>query len=56
MCPFEGEKHQHMLRDTEKIFLPNPHNDSIDVAFLKRILRETNISIGEFIGEKIKAR
>lgn len=49
--PFSGGRHQYLKRGTQKIILPNPHNDSISVAFLKRILGEAGL-IEEFLKQK----
>lgn len=46
--PFSGAKHQYMLRDKLKIFIPNPHGNDIGLKIIKRIIVDINISDKEF--------
>ena len=46
--PFSGAKHQYMLRDKLKIFIPNPHGKDIGLKIIKRIIIDINISNKEF--------
>lgn len=48
--PFSGGKHQYMLRDKLKIFIPNPHGKDIGLKIIKRISVDINISNKEFEG------
>ena len=47
--PFSGGKHQFMIRNKQKIRVPNPHDTGdIDVSLLKEILRQAGISNEEW--------
>jgi len=46
--PFSGTKHQYMLKDKLKIFIPNPHGKDIGLKIIKRIIVDINISEKEF--------
>jgi predicted RNA binding protein YcfA (HicA-like mRNA interferase family) len=41
--PYSGKKHQFMLKDTQRITIPNPHEGDISTNFLARILRQAKI-------------
>ncbi len=47
--PFVATRHQYMLRESEKIFVPNPHGKDIGVPLLRRIIKQLNIAVEEFI-------
>ncbi len=42
--PFPGGRHQYMIRGTQKVTLPNPHQRDIDRNLLSRILQQAGIS------------
>jgi predicted RNA binding protein YcfA (HicA-like mRNA interferase family) len=42
--PFSGAKHQFMIKETQKIRIPNPHVTDIGVSLVKEILRQASIS------------
>ena len=46
--PFAGGKHQYMLKGKHSITVPNPHHTEIGKEFLKRILKQAEISIEEW--------
>ncbi len=46
--PFAGGKHQFMIKGNRSIALPNPHQSEIGKEFLRRILKETNVSVEEW--------
>jgi predicted RNA binding protein YcfA (HicA-like mRNA interferase family) len=46
--PYTGGKHQYMLKGELKLTIPNPHEGDISPSLLTRILRQANISKGEW--------
>ncbi len=46
--PFSGGKHQFMIKGNHSITIPNPHQSDIGKEFLKKILKQANISIEEW--------
>lgn len=42
--PYPGGKHQYMLKEQLKVWIPNPHGGDISKSLLSRILRQANIS------------
>jgi predicted RNA binding protein YcfA (HicA-like mRNA interferase family) len=46
--PFAGGKHQFMLKGVLSLTIPNPHRAEIGKEFLKRILKQANISVEEW--------
>lgn len=46
--PYAGGRHQLMRRGTLTVPLPNPHDEDISVALLKRILHVAGISRDEW--------
>ncbi len=42
--PFSGGQHQFMLHGLRRVIIPNPHQGSISVALLIRLLRHAGIS------------
>lgn len=42
--PFSGGKHQFMIKERQKIRIPNPHMVDIGVGLLKEILRQAGIT------------
>ncbi len=41
--PYSGKKHQFMLKGTQRITIPNPHEGDISTNFLARILKQAKI-------------
>jgi predicted RNA binding protein YcfA (HicA-like mRNA interferase family) len=51
--PFQGTRHQYMIRGEDTIIIPNPHHgDEIGIELLARILRDGGISREEWISVK----
>jgi predicted RNA binding protein YcfA (HicA-like mRNA interferase family) len=46
--PYPGGRHELMVRGTQHVVLPNPHEGDIGRHFLLRILREAGISREEW--------
>jgi predicted RNA binding protein YcfA (HicA-like mRNA interferase family) len=47
--PFQGKRHQYMVRGIDTIIIPNPHHgDEIGVDLLSKILRDGGISREEW--------
>lgn len=47
--PFQGKRHQYMVRGIDTIIIPNPHHgDEIGVDLLSKILRDGGISRDEW--------
>jgi len=46
--PFSGGKHQFMIRESQKIRIPNPHIGDISPSLVKEILRQANLSSEEW--------
>lgn len=46
--PYPGGRHEFMVRGTQHITLPNPHQGDIGRHFLLRILREAGVSRQEW--------
>lgn len=42
--PYPGGSHAYMVRDARRIAIPNPHQGTIGVNLLARILRQANIT------------
>ena len=42
--PFSGGKHQFMRKGNLKLTIPNPHQGSLDVALLNRLLKQAMIN------------
>jgi predicted RNA binding protein YcfA (HicA-like mRNA interferase family) len=47
--PFPGGKHDWMGRDGLRLTIPNPHGGAIDPGLIRRILRQANITITEWL-------
>lgn len=47
--PFSATRHEYMKRDSEKIFIPNPHKKDIGLPILKNIIQQLKISNKEFL-------
>jgi len=46
--PYVGGKHEFLLRGTQRLTLPNPHQGEISVDLLGRLLRQANVSRQEW--------
>jgi predicted RNA binding protein YcfA (HicA-like mRNA interferase family) len=46
--PFSGGKHQFMIKEKQKIRIPNPHAGDIGINLLREILRQARISLQEW--------
>jgi predicted RNA binding protein YcfA (HicA-like mRNA interferase family) len=46
--PFSGGKHQFMIKESQKIRIPNPHVGDISASLVKEILRQAGISPQEW--------
>jgi predicted RNA binding protein YcfA (HicA-like mRNA interferase family) len=47
--PFPGGKHQWMRRDRLRLTIPNTHGAAIDPALVRRVLRQADITIEEWL-------
>lgn len=47
--PFASARHEYMIKNEEKIFIPNPHGKDIGIPILKRIIQQLGISNQEFL-------
>jgi predicted RNA binding protein YcfA (HicA-like mRNA interferase family) len=47
--PFPGGKHQWMRRGGFRLTIPNPHGGAIDPGLIRRILRQTGITLDEWL-------
>ena len=50
--PYIGPGHAFMIRGTNRIKIPNPHKQEIDVNLLLEILREAGLSREEWFSTK----
>lgn len=46
--PYPGSKHEFMLKEDFKIFIPNPHRGDIDKKLLGKVLKQAGISREEW--------
>lgn len=46
--PFSGGKHQFMIKKNLSLTIPNPHHSDVGREFLKRILKQAQISTDEW--------
>jgi predicted RNA binding protein YcfA (HicA-like mRNA interferase family) len=46
--PFSGGKHQYMVKENLKVWIPNPNQRDISPALLVQILRQAEISREEW--------
>lgn len=46
--PFSGGRHEFMLRDTQRLILPNPHRRDISTSLLSRILKQAGVTRSEW--------
>jgi predicted RNA binding protein YcfA (HicA-like mRNA interferase family) len=48
--PFIATKHQYMIKEKHKIFIPNPHQGKdIGTPLLKKIIKQVGITQDEFL-------
>ena len=47
--PFPGGKHEWMRREKLRVTIPNPHGGSIDPGLIRRILRQADITIEQWL-------
>jgi predicted RNA binding protein YcfA (HicA-like mRNA interferase family) len=47
--PFPGGKHQWMRRAGLRITIPNLHRGAIDPGLIRRILRQADVSVDEWV-------
>jgi len=47
--PFAGAKHQHMVKGSIQLTIPNPHRRDIGINLLKLVLKEAGISRAEWL-------
>ncbi len=45
---YSGGRHQYMVKDELKLFIPNPHHGEISKALLSQILRQAGIDREEW--------
>lgn len=46
--PYAGGRHEYRVKDTLKLFVPNPHQGEISKSLLSRILRQAGIDPDEW--------
>ena len=46
--PYVGGRHEYMVKDTLKLFIPNPHKGEISKSLLAKILRQAEIDRDEW--------
>jgi predicted RNA binding protein YcfA (HicA-like mRNA interferase family) len=46
--PYSSKRHQYMVRDTNKVYIPNPHQGDIGKGLLLKVLDEAGISREEW--------
>jgi predicted RNA binding protein YcfA (HicA-like mRNA interferase family) len=42
--PYQGKRHEFMVRGNVRLIIPNPHRGDISEAFLRQILRQAGIT------------
>ena len=47
--PFVGGKHHWMRRDGLRLTIPNPHGGAIDPGLIRRILRQSGITVDKWL-------
>ena len=45
---YAGGRHEYMIKDTLKLFIPNPHRGEISTSLLAKILRQAEIDRDEW--------
>ncbi len=46
--PSTATRHQYMIRERQKIFIPHPHGKDIGVPLLRRIINQIGITVDQF--------
>jgi predicted RNA binding protein YcfA (HicA-like mRNA interferase family) len=46
--PYSSKRHQFMVRDATKVYIPNPHQGDIGKALLLKVLGEAEVSREEW--------
>ena len=46
--PYAGGKHEYMIKDNLKVWIPNPHRGDISSVLLVQVLRQAEISREEW--------
>lgn len=46
--PYPGGKHEYMVRDGQRLTIPNPHKGDISKALLAELLKQANINRKEW--------
>lgn len=46
--PYLGGNYQYLVKDTVKLFIPNPHTEDISKALLQKILKQAGIDKDEW--------
>lgn len=47
--PFNGGKHQYLIKEPKRLTIPNPHNKEISIDLLQRMLNQIEISKEEWL-------
>ena len=47
--PYAGGKHEYMVKETLKLFIPNLHRGEISKSLLSKILRQAGIDVDDWI-------
>ncbi|MGI8981832.1 MAG: type II toxin-antitoxin system HicA family toxin [Pirellulaceae bacterium] len=47
--PFPGGKHEWMRRAKLRVTIPNPHRGAIDPGLIRRILRQADLTIDQWL-------
>lgn len=47
--PYPATRHEYMKRNSEKVFIPNPHGKDIGLPIIKKIIQQLKISNQEFL-------
>ena len=47
--PYTATRHEYMIKDAQKIFLPNPHGKDIGVPLIRRIVKQIDVSRKDFL-------
>ena len=47
--PFSGGKHSYMKREKDKQIIPNPHGKDISSVLVKEMLKQSGISVEEWL-------
>ena len=49
--PFSGGNHSYMKKSRYRQIIPNPHGKDISSELIREILRQTNISLSDWLSE-----